>query len=75
MLQSYFKMVFAFLIATPVAWWAMHEWLQAFIYKVDIQWWMFALAGVLAMAIALLTVGFQAVKAAVANPAKGLRSE
>ncbi|HET6256733.1 MAG TPA: ABC transporter permease [Puia sp.] len=67
--------VIAFVIATPLAWWAMHLWLQSFIYKVDIQWWMFAVAGISAMAIALLTVGFQAIKAAVANPVKGLRSE
>jgi putative ABC transport system permease protein len=67
--------VIAFVIATPVAWWAMHRWLQAFVYKVEIQWWMFALAGISAMAIALFTVVFQAIKAAVANPVKGLRSE
>jgi putative ABC transport system permease protein len=65
----------AFVIATPVSWWAMHQWLQAFVYKVTIQWWMFALAGVSAMAIALFTVSFQAFKAAVANPIRGLRSE
>jgi len=67
--------VIAFVIATPIAWWAMHRWLEAFVYKVEIQWWMFVLAGVLAMAIALFTVGFQAIKVAVANPVKGLRSE
>jgi putative ABC transport system permease protein len=65
----------AFVIATPVTWWAMHQWLQAFVYKVTIQWWMFALAGVSAMAIALITVSFQAIKAAVVNPIRGLRSE
>jgi putative ABC transport system permease protein len=65
----------AFVIATPIAWWAMHRWLESFVYKVEIQWWMFVLAGILAMAIALLTVVFQAIKAAVANPVKGLRSE
>jgi putative ABC transport system permease protein len=74
--EDFVKLVIiAFVIATPVAWWAMHRWLQAFVYKVDIQWWMFALAGVSAMAIALFTVGFQAIKAAVANPINGLRSE
>lgn len=65
----------AFVIATPVAWWAMHQWLQAFVYKVTIAWWMFALAGLSAIIIALFTVSFQAIKAAVANPVKGLRSE
>jgi putative ABC transport system permease protein len=74
--EDFVKLVaIAFVIAAPVAWWAMHRWLQSFVYKVEIQWWMFALAGVSAMAIALFTVGFQAVKAAVASPAKGLRSE
>jgi putative ABC transport system permease protein len=65
----------AFVIATPVAWWAMHQWLQAFVYKVTIAWWMFALAGLSAIIVALFTVSFQAIKAAVANPVKGLRSE
>jgi putative ABC transport system permease protein len=65
----------AFVIATPVAWWATHKWLQTFVYKVTIAWWMFALAGLAAMIIALFTVSFQAFKAAVVNPIKGLRSE
>lgn len=65
----------AFVIATPVSWWAMHRWLEAFAYKVGIHWWMFALAGLAALVIALSTISFQAIKAAVANPAKGLRSE
>lgn len=65
----------AFVIATPVSWWAMHRWLQEFVYKVDIRWWMFALAGFAAIVIALFTVSFQSIKAAAANPVKGLRSE
>ncbi|HEV2355399.1 MAG TPA: FtsX-like permease family protein, partial [Puia sp.] len=65
----------AFVIATPVSWWAMHRWLQGFAYKVDLQWWMFVFAGIAAMVIALFTVSFQSIKAAVANPVKGLRSE
>jgi putative ABC transport system permease protein len=74
--EDFVKLVaIAFVIATPIAWWAMHRWLQAFVYRVEIQWWMFALAGISAMTIALFTVGFQAIKAAVANPVKGLRSE
>jgi putative ABC transport system permease protein len=74
--EDFLKLVMiAFLIATPIAWWAMHRWLQAFIYKVEIEWWMFALAGVSALAIALFTVGFQAIKTAIANPIKGLKAE
>jgi putative ABC transport system permease protein len=67
--------VMAFVIATPLAWWAMHRWLQGFIYRVGISWWMFAMAAVAALLIALVTVSFQAVKAALANPVKSLRSE
>ncbi len=67
--------IIAILIASPIAWWAMNNWLQSFEYRVDIQWWMLALAGCMAIVIALLTVSFQAIKAAVANPVKSLRSE
>jgi putative ABC transport system permease protein len=63
--------VFAF----PVAWWAMHKWLQDFAYRIDFSWWVFAVAGFAAFAIALLTVSFQAFKAAIANPVKSLRTE
>jgi len=65
----------AIIIATPVAWWAASKWLDAFAYKTDISWWIFALAGLLAVFIALFTVSFQAIKAAVANPIKSLRTE
>jgi len=65
----------AIVIATPVSWWAMHKWLQAFVYRIDISWWMFALAGCIAVLIALITVSFQAIRAAVANPVKSLRTE
>ncbi|GAB4017222.1 ABC transporter permease [Spirosoma koreense] len=65
----------AILLASPLAWWAMHQWLQDFAYKIDIEWWMFVLAGLLAIGIALLTVSFQSAKAALANPVKSLRSE
>lgn len=65
----------AFVIAAPLAWWAMSRWLQGFVYRVGISWWMFALAAAAALVIALLTVSVQAVKAAVANPVKSLRSE
>jgi putative ABC transport system permease protein len=65
----------ALVIASPVAWYVMDKWLADFPYKVDISWWMFALTGVLAVAIALLTVSFQSIKSALMNPVKSLRSE
>jgi ABC-type antimicrobial peptide transport system permease subunit len=65
----------AFVIASPIAYWAMNKWLDDFAYRVSIGWGVFMLAGTLAMLIALLTVSSQAVKAAVVNPVKGLRSE
>jgi len=65
----------SFVIATPLAWYGTHQWLRAFAYKVPVSWWMFALAGLMSILIALLTVGFQAIKAAIANPVKSLRSE
>ena len=65
----------AFLIASPLAWYGMHKWLQDFAYRIDIEWWIFALAGVSAMGIALVTVSFQAIKAAIANPVNSLRTE
>ncbi|MBC7919635.1 MAG: ABC transporter permease [Ferruginibacter sp.] len=65
----------AFAVAVPLAWWAMSRWLQDFAYRIDIGWWMFALVGAFTLCIALLTVSFQAVKAALANPVKSLRTE
>ena len=65
----------AFVIATPVAWWAMNRWLETFAYRVPLSWWMFAIAGGLALLIALLTVSFHAIKAAVANPVRSLKAE
>jgi putative ABC transport system permease protein len=74
--QDFAKLVIiAILIASPVAWWSMDHWLQAFAYKINLEWWMFALSGVAAIGIALLTVSFQSVKAALVDPAKNLRSE
>ncbi len=67
--------VVAILIASPIAYFFMNKWLQDFAYRIDIQWWMFAAAGAVALAIAFLTVGFQSVKAALANPVKSLRSD
>jgi putative ABC transport system permease protein len=65
----------ASLIAFPVAWWAMHTWLQGFAYRVGLSWWIFAIAGLAALVVALLTISFQAFRAAVSNPVKTLRSE
>ena len=65
----------AILVAIPVAWWVMQNWLESFAYRIEINWVVFALAGFLAVCIALLTVSFQAIKAAVANPVKSLRTE
>ncbi|HEY0111177.1 MAG TPA: FtsX-like permease family protein, partial [Fibrella sp.] len=74
--KDFLKLVLiAVVIASPLAWWAMTEWLTGFAYKIDIEWWVFLLAGTLAMGIALLTVSFQSVKAALMNPVKSLRSE
>jgi putative ABC transport system permease protein len=67
--------VVAFLVASPVAWFIMHKWLQDFAYRIDIEWWVFALAGFLAVAIAVVTISYQAIRAAAANPVKALRSE
>ena len=63
------------IIATPIAWWIMNKWLQDYAYRVEIKWWIFIIAAVTAVAIALLTVSYQAIKAAIANPVKSLRSE
>jgi len=65
----------AIFIAWPLSWIAIHKWLQDYAYRVDVSWWVFVMAGVLAMLIALITVSFQAIKAAVANPVKSLRTE
>jgi putative ABC transport system permease protein len=65
----------AILIGSPIAWWAMHNWLQNFAYHIHIQWWMFASAGLLAIVIAIITVSYHALKAAIANPVDSLRSE
>lgn len=67
--------IIAFVLAIPLAWWAMHKWLQDYQYRIDLKWWMFLAAGVLVMVIAVLTVSFQSVKAAIANPVKSLRTE
>ncbi|BAV08653.1 putative ABC transport system permease protein [Filimonas lacunae] len=67
--------VIAILVATPLAWLAMHEWLQGFAYRQNIQWWIVGLAAVASVGIALVTISFQSIKAALTNPVKSLKSE
>jgi ABC-type antimicrobial peptide transport system permease subunit len=67
--------VLALLIASPIAWYFMNNWLQDFAYRINISWWVFALAGLIAIIVAFLTISFQALKAANANPVKNLRTE
>jgi putative ABC transport system permease protein len=74
--RDFLKLVFvAIIIACPLAWYAMSRWLQDFAYRINIEWWVFALAGLLAVVIALLTVSFQSLRAALMNPVKCLRTE
>jgi putative ABC transport system permease protein len=67
--------IVAAIIAFPLAWWFMNDWLKDFAYRTNISWWVYAIAGVLALIIALGTISFQAIKAALANPVKSLRTE
>ncbi len=67
--------IIALFIASPLAWWAMNEWLKNFAYQIDIGWWVFLIAGLVVVIIALITVSTQAIKAAIANPVKSLRAE
>jgi len=74
--KDFVKLVLiAIVIAAPLAWYAMSQWLESFAYKINIEWWVFALSGTLAICIALLTVCFQSIKAALMNPVNSLRSE
>ncbi|MGC4035906.1 MAG: ABC transporter permease [Chitinophagaceae bacterium] len=74
--KDFVKLVLiAFVIAFPIAWWMMNKWLQSFAYRINISWWVFALAGLLITVIALITVSFQAIKAGLMNPVKSLRTE
>ena len=74
--KDFLKLVgVAIIIASPIAWFAMHKWLQDFAYRIPIAWWVFAIAAFTATLIAILTVSFQAIKAAVSNPVVSLRSE
>lgn len=74
--KDFLKLVaFACMIAFPIAWWLMNNWLQEYEYRIHISWFIFLLAGIIALLIALITVSFQAIKASIANPVKSLRSE
>ncbi|MBS1597893.1 MAG: ABC transporter permease [Bacteroidetes bacterium] len=74
--KDFLKLIcIAFLIAAPIAWYSMHDWLNGFAYKIDFSWWIFALSAFLSILIALITISYQAIKAAKANPVKSLRTE
>jgi putative ABC transport system permease protein len=74
--KGFIKLVLiSLVVASPVAWYFMNKWLESFAYRIDISWWMFAVAAVLAVLLALLTVSFQTVKAALSNPVQNLRAE
>ena len=74
--KDFLKLVImAIIIAMPIAWYAINKWLQDFEYRTNISWWVFAIAGMMAVLIALITVSYQAIKAALANPVKSLRTE
>jgi putative ABC transport system permease protein len=74
--KDFIKLILiAIVIAIPVGWYAMNKWLQDFAYKINISWWIFAVAGAMVLVIGLLTVSIQATKAAVTNPVKNLRTE
>jgi putative ABC transport system permease protein len=67
--------IIALLVAFPVSGWAMNKWLDNFAYRIPVSWWMFAIAGGLALLIAFITISYQSIKSAVANPVKSMRTE
>jgi len=74
--KEFVRLVFiATLIGFPVAWWAMNKWLESFAYRISISWWVFVIAGLTTLTIALITVSLQAIRAAMANPVKSLKNE
>jgi len=77
MLTKYFLtlVIISILIASPLAYLAMNKWLQAYAYRIQIEWWVFLIAGLVAVLIAIITISVQAIKAAFANPVKSLRAE
>lgn len=75
LMSDFIKLILiALVIASPIAWWAMDHWLEDFVYRIEIEWWMFVVSGAVAILIAMLTVSFQAVRAALANPVRSLRT-
>lgn len=74
--QDFLKLIIiAILIAAPIDWYTMNNWLHGFAYQTSLEWWLIVLAGIIATVVALLTISFQTIKAALANPVKSLRSE
>ncbi len=73
--EFFLLIILAMLIASPVAYYLIHQWLLNFAYRVEIGWWLFPLAGIAAILIAMLTISYQAVKAALASPVRALRAE
>jgi ABC-type antimicrobial peptide transport system permease subunit len=74
--KDFIKLVLiSFVIASPLAWWGMHQWLSDYSYRVSISWWVFALTGVVSVLVTIATVGYQAIRSALANPVESLRSE
>jgi putative ABC transport system permease protein len=74
--QDFLKLILiAAVITFPIAWWAMHKWLSDFAYRVNIGWWVFVVAAMAAILIALIAISFHSIKAAIANPVKSLRTE
>jgi len=67
--------IISFVIASPVAWFAMGKWLENYTYRITVEWWVFVAAGLLSLLITLITISFQAIKAAIANPVESLRTE
>jgi putative ABC transport system permease protein len=74
--KDFLKLIaISFVVASPIAWWAMHQWLQEFAYRIHIGWWIFFVAAVVALLTVLFTLIFHAIKAAVTNPLKSLRTD
>ena len=74
--KDFLRLVFvSAIVAFPLSWWFMHKWLQNYAYRITISWWVFVLAGLLALIIALVTISFQSIRAAISNPVKSLRTE
>jgi putative ABC transport system permease protein len=74
--KDFLKLIIvAALVAFPIAWWGLHKWLQDFVFRIGIAWWIFILAGVVTALVAFVTISLQAIKAANANPVKSLRAE